>query len=106
MKTLLSVSAFLLALLLMPAGILQAQSGNGSVTGIVSDSSGAPAPNVKVDLTGVSNGSHNTTTTDQNGRYRFDNVPTGRYRIATMSGNRMMTPSQDFEVTSTMTGDM
>lgn len=106
MKKLFSVSAFLLALLLMPAVWLRAQSSSGVITGIVSDATGAPAPNKRVDLTGVNNNVHNTTTTDQTGRYRFDAVPLGRYRISSASGTQMMSPSQEFEVTSAAMGDM
>lgn len=53
----------------------------GSLTGIVSDSSGAAIPNVKVEATNVSTGISRTMNTDESGSYSFSDLQPGMYRL-------------------------
>src|SRR4051812_10718718 len=72
----------LLVFLVIPAVVL-AQAYFGTVSGEVTDTSGAVVPGVKVELTDVQKGFtfHTTSTTD--GRYLFRSIPPGVYRVST-----------------------
>jgi hypothetical protein len=76
-------SAAFLPLLL--AGILTsallAQSPTGSITGTVSDPSGAVIPGAKVEITNVSTGISRATTTDAMGDFQFPLLSPGTYRL-------------------------
>jgi hypothetical protein len=81
----------LLALLLAVQGIPVLPNRGGTVTGVLKDSSGKPAPGVRVgaitqpdspgDLSSAS-AMASISQTDEAGRYRLENVPPGRYYIA------------------------
>ena len=71
----LRTTATLAALLLLFVSVVAAQS-HGRVAGRVLDQTGAVLPGVTVDL--IVNSAELTTTTDDEGRFRFENVPTGR----------------------------
>ncbi|HEX8071189.1 MAG TPA: carboxypeptidase regulatory-like domain-containing protein [Pyrinomonadaceae bacterium] len=59
--------------------------GNATLTGTVSDPTGAVVPNVKVTVTNLAtNVSYNTQTTDA-GLYRFNTLPVGTYRVEVAS---------------------
>src|SRR5688572_15394857 len=60
----------------------------GSLSGTVTDSSGATLPGVTVELTGPSMQGTRTAVTDGSGTYRFVNVPPGEsYRVTvTLAG--------------------
>lgn len=80
-KKFLLVSA---AVLLILSGLpLFAQSTTaGSLTGVVTDSSGAALPGVTVELSGAAMQGTRSVVTDTEGRYRFVNVPVGEnYKI-------------------------
>ena len=66
--------------LLAPAGAY-AQSFLASVSGIVSDQSGAVAPNVKVTVTDTARGVPFTTTTNQDGVYIINNLIPSVYKV-------------------------
>jgi outer membrane receptor protein involved in Fe transport len=53
----------------------------GSVEGIISDTNGAVVPNVTVNLSGPNLIRAQVTTTNNEGRYRFQQVPPGRYLV-------------------------
>src|SRR5919108_5546045 len=74
------LSAFILTLCL--AVDVMAQIATGSVTGAVTDTSGAVLPGVTVSLTGdrVLGGAQ-TQTTDAAGAYRFDRLAPGSYSL-------------------------
>ena len=74
----LSALVFLLAFS-MPA---RAQLYAGSLTGVVSDSSGGIIPGANVTLVDENKGFSRSETTDNAGRYSFRGVPPGTYRIA------------------------
>ena len=70
-----------LALVLLPAAAL-AQVYSGSLTGLVTDPSGAVVPAVKITLTDVNKGYSFTATTDEAGRYLLRSLSPGTYKIA------------------------
>ena len=54
----------------------------GSLTGVVTDSSGAALPGVTVELSGPAMQGTRSVVTDTEGRYRFVNVPVGEnYKV-------------------------
>ncbi|HXH50120.1 MAG TPA: carboxypeptidase-like regulatory domain-containing protein, partial [Terriglobia bacterium] len=67
-----------LALLAVP---LRAQLYSGSITGVVSDPTGAVIPGAKVTLTDVSKGYAFTATSDSVGRYILRNLPPSTYQL-------------------------
>lgn len=77
-----------LSLLLLATTSLVAQSTAGSLSGQVTDSSGAALPGVTVELSGPAMQGTRTTVTDSQGNFRFHNVPPGQdYRVAaTLAG--------------------
>ncbi len=58
-----------------------AQSTTGTISGTISDERQAVLPNVKVTARNVDTNTNRNTTTDSEGRYRFQNMPTGNYEI-------------------------
>jgi outer membrane receptor protein involved in Fe transport len=64
---------------------IQAQTITATVTGTVSDPSGAVVPNAKVIVTAVSTGQAKTVTTDEAGRYTVPFLPPGEYRLTVES---------------------
>jgi hypothetical protein len=82
-----SFLAFCLAVVL--GSLAWGQVTSGSVTGIVSDPSGAVIPGAKVTLTDMEKGYTYPATTDATGRYLLTNLPPSRYRLtAAMQGFR------------------
>ncbi|MEA2569052.1 MAG: iron complex outerrane recepter protein [Acidobacteriota bacterium] len=71
-----SVRALVAALLFFHAVIAFGQS-TGTITGIVTSSTNTPAPSVVVELVDL----HRTTTADANGKYTFNNVPSGHHLL-------------------------
>jgi hypothetical protein len=71
-----------IGVLLLSAAVAQAQVQTGSITGIVSDTSGAVLPGVTVSLSGEKLiGGTQTQVTDAGGNYRFDRLPPGDYTV-------------------------
>src|SRR5438874_10982578 len=60
-----------------------AQIQNGQFTGTVTDPSGAAITNAKVTVTNIGTNLSVTTTTEQSGLYKFNELPAGTYRITT-----------------------
>ncbi|MES2393816.1 MAG: carboxypeptidase regulatory-like domain-containing protein, partial [Acidobacteriota bacterium] len=77
--------ALVVAFLLLVPGAMSAfgQFGSASVLGYVRDNSGAVVPNATVKLTNVATNVTSTSTTDKDGKYEFDSVPIGNYKVAT-----------------------
>ena len=76
----------LLILLLLP-GLLSGQSYFGTVSGLLTDPSGAIIQGAKVTLLDEQKGYQFTSTSDKDGRYLFASIPPGRYSVlAEMSG--------------------
>src|SRR6266567_2448046 len=72
-------SVFALALSL---GSLQAQSTLGTITGLVTDSSGAVVPNAVVAATNTATGAKAQTVTSSTGNYVIPNLPVGPYQVS------------------------
>jgi hypothetical protein len=68
------------------ATLLQAQVDQGSITGTVSDPSGAVVSGAKVTLTNEGTGASLTTTTGSDGLYRFSPVRIGNYKLEVAAG--------------------
>jgi hypothetical protein len=68
-----------LFLLLPPA--VKSQTFYGSVTGTVTDSTGAVVPETNITLTNLGTAEKRTATTDESGLYRFVNIVPGRYKV-------------------------
>lgn len=83
-----SVLVCALAFSLVAAGGAAAQTAQvGTVSGTVTDQTGAILPGVSVTLTSQERGFTKTTTTDANGRFLFPSTPIGTYTVtATVSG--------------------
>jgi hypothetical protein len=60
-----------------------AQSNSGSLSGTVTDPSGAFVPGATVDLSNSVSGYHRTTTADAGGQFHFYNLPFNPYRVVT-----------------------
>src|SRR5215813_8178986 len=58
-----------------------AQTSRGTVSGIVSDSQGAVIPGATITLTNIETGVSRTTTSNDEGLYRFDAVDLGTYSV-------------------------
>jgi hypothetical protein len=67
--------------LLLTAGWVAAQSGQGEITGLVKDPSGAGIPAATLTLTNEDSGVTQSLTTSPEGRYLFAAVPVGRYSV-------------------------
>ena len=73
--------AYIIALFVLSASTLFAQSTGGRFTGKVSDSSGAILPGVVVTLTNDASGVSRATTTNADGDYSFPETPVGTYHL-------------------------
>ena len=69
--------------ILLLAGSLSAlgQGANGSVLGVVTDSSGASVPGASVSITNNGTGALKTTTAGSTGQYQFPGLPPGSYKL-------------------------
>src|SRR5581483_6804109 len=71
----------LLALLAGVCCCLFAQADRGTITGTVSDATGALIPGAKITLTNVDTGAHYDTVTTGTGNYTVPSVPVGTYNL-------------------------
>ncbi|HXE10497.1 MAG TPA: carboxypeptidase-like regulatory domain-containing protein, partial [Bryobacteraceae bacterium] len=69
-------------LVVMSAVFVWAQGLFATLTGVVTDPSGADVAGAKVTLTDAASGSARTTTTDNSGYYTFASVPVGSYNLS------------------------
>jgi hypothetical protein len=87
LRSWLTVLAFAVAILVLNAGNLFAQTGGtGIVVGTVTDPSGAAVPAATVTLTDAATNTERTATTNESGRYDFPNVPPGKYNLTISKG--------------------
>jgi len=70
-----------LCIFLLGAGRLFSQADTGSITGTVTDASGAVVPGVKVTIVAVATGQRQEVTTDGGGRYSSGPLRPGEYRV-------------------------
>jgi iron complex outermembrane receptor protein len=76
-----NVAALLAAALLLAPAVIRAQSGSGTITGIVKDSSGGVIPGATVKLVNEATSVAVEATTDATGSYRFEALAPGPYRV-------------------------
>src|ERR1700751_5942312 len=72
---------FGLALVALVSSSLWAQALFATLTGVVTDPSGAVVANIKVTLRNVASGDNRDTVTDSQGFYTFASVPVGSYNV-------------------------
>jgi hypothetical protein len=72
----------ILALILFIAPAVQAQAATATLSGTVTDPSGAVLPNVKVTIENLATGQSTETRTDADGIFRADNLSPGDYRVS------------------------
>ena len=72
--------------LLILAATAGGQSITGSVTGLVTDASGAVIPGATVSVTNKGTNIQSTATTDQSGNYTVPLLPRGEYRVEVSAG--------------------
>src|SRR5580704_13977498 len=78
---LLAVPLFVVFLLLITAGSVSGQVVTGTLTGTVTDSTGATIPNAKVAITELSTNSERTTASSTDGRYDIPYLSPGDYKV-------------------------
>lgn len=71
----------LLLCLVFPSGALLAQITTGTISGIVSDETGAILPGVAITIKNLNTGLTRTVVTDDQGRYNAPNLPLGDYEV-------------------------
>src|SRR5262245_61915 len=86
MQKYMAFMAVLLAALAVSPNNTFGQATDGNIVGTVLDASGATVPNATLELENLATGARFTTHSDQNGLYRFNNIPIGTYRITATAG--------------------
>lgn len=84
----------MLAVLLLPVRMLFAQADQGTITGVVQDSSGAVIGNANVTLTNVDLGQVLKSKTDSSGIFVFSPVKIGNYKVSA-TANGFQTTTQE-----------
>jgi hypothetical protein len=87
-----------LGVVLLSASLSFGQAISGDLTGTVKDASGALVANALVDVMNLATGHKQTTQTNNEGEYRFVNLPAGHYSVA-VSSTGMKGGLRDVEVT-------
>ncbi len=78
----LQIAALALCVLLLCTSVANAQSDRGSLTGTVTDASGAVVPNARVTVTNIDTSEARETTTSDVGVYNFPQLQASPYRLA------------------------
>ena len=71
----------------MLVGNAFAQSGTSTITGVVSDQTGAAVPGATVTINNPSTGYTRTTTTSSDGKYSFPGIPPATYTVSVEAAN-------------------
>ena len=74
-------SMFALVFAALLAGVCSAQSITGSISGVVTDSSGATIPGAAITVMNLDTNIKTTVTTEASGSYTASNLPRGNYRM-------------------------
>src|SRR5690606_23502195 len=96
------------AVVLMTSAIAFGQSTFGSLEGTVKDSTGGVIPGASVTITGVNVAFNQTVTTNSNGVYRIERIPTGRFKVtvAPISGFDQTAVDAQVVIEKTSTADV
>lgn len=89
--------AGLALLFILYSQILLGQVSLGTISGVVTDLTGAVMPNVTVTATNQQTGASQNATTDDTGRYRFEALPAGPYELS-FAREGFETASQTFRL--------
>ena len=104
MRRVLEVLGSTALLLMLVVGVAGGQVNTGSVTGTVSDNTGAVMPGVTVSLSGQSLiGGVQTQVSDSSGAYRFDRLPPGSYNLKYELQGFKTVERSDIRVSATFT---
>src|SRR5438874_11168701 len=68
---------------------------NSTISGTVSTQSGGPLANATVNLDNLTTTTQQSAVTDPYGKYHFDALPSGRYRISMSTAQFTGTPSEE-----------
>jgi hypothetical protein len=85
-SSLLAAKAFVVLVLVFCCGLMHAQYDNGSLTGTIRDTSGAPVPHVKVTITNTETGIAMQVMTNGTGEYDVPSLRVGTYKIVASAG--------------------
>ena len=95
------LAGLLLPVLLLCAPRLDAQSAAGTITGVVTDASGAVVPGAVVTIANPVSGLSRSATTDPAGHYQFNNLPLNPYHLSVTAAG-FTTFTSDVSVRSTV----
>ena len=98
-KSLSAVFLFILSLSLLPGASAQSGGSSTSVTGTVTDPTGAVVANATVEIRNPVSGFSRTATTDSGGKFTIPNVPFNPYHVA-VSGQGFSPHADDVDVRS------
>lgn len=85
-KRILSILSLSALSIMLSAGLILAQAGFGTITGVVSDPNGAVIPNATVKLVSVARGTEQTATSSGAGIFTFTSLEPGEYRVTASGG--------------------
>ena len=83
-----------------------AQTSKGFIVGTVADPNGAVIPNANITITNAATGTVRTTTSQDNGSYRFDAIDPGTYNLEISATGFTNTRSENIVVASAQTAEV
>src|ERR1700709_1670403 len=86
------------AIFLLATGLALGQSQNGSVSGVISDTTGAAVPQATVTMTNVGTGATRVVTSTAAGDYRVDGLPPADYVLTVTASGFAVTKTAPFNV--------
>src|ERR1044071_1347000 len=81
MSNMLKYALLIVSVFALTSAIVFGQGTTGTIEGTIKDSKGAVVPGATVTLSGQTAGFNKTTTSNNDGVFRFDRVPAGRYKV-------------------------
>ena len=97
-STVIWLTLFAVVLGLVVGGQVAAQVISGDLVGTVLDKTGAVVPGARLDATNVDTAVKYQTVANENGEYRFNNLPVGTYNVSVSSANFATTVVNGFKV--------
>ena len=91
--------SFVLGVVLLSASVALAQLTTGTISGSVSDPSGAAVPGATVTVKNVDTGISRTTTSGPAGRYEAPNLPVGHYEVSAVASGFRTSVRSGIELT-------